>query len=57
MLEDIPTTDQFMQAICCATVSHKFTPVLMGSAFKNATAQPLLNAGIAEPIYKFTLNV
>lgn len=44
LLEEIPTTEQFIQAIRRATISLKFTPVLMGSAFKNTAVQPLLNA-------------
>ncbi|KAG0173202.1 Elongation factor G, mitochondrial [Apophysomyces sp. BC1034] len=42
--EEIPTTEQFLQALRRATISLKFTPVLMGSAFKNTAVQPLLNA-------------
>ncbi|KAF7723410.1 Elongation factor G, mitochondrial [Apophysomyces ossiformis] len=42
--EEIPTTEQFLEAIRRATISLKFTPVLMGSAFKNTAVQPLLNA-------------
>ncbi|KAI8062372.1 translation elongation factor G [Gilbertella persicaria] len=44
LLEEIPTTEQFIDAIRRSTISLKFTPVLMGSAFKNTAVQPLLNA-------------
>ncbi|KAI8142489.1 translation elongation factor G [Fennellomyces sp. T-0311] len=44
LMEEIPTAEQFTQAIRRATIDLKFTPVLMGSAFKNAAVQPLLNA-------------
>ncbi|KAG1601007.1 hypothetical protein G6F47_004069 [Rhizopus delemar] len=44
LCEEIPTTEQFMNAIRRATISLKFTPVLMGSAFKNTAVQPLLDA-------------
>ncbi|KAI8072956.1 translation elongation factor G [Gongronella butleri] len=46
LMEEVPTTDQFMQAIRRATIALKFTPVLMGSAFKNTAVQPLLDAVI-----------
>ncbi|KAI7902503.1 translation elongation factor G [Cokeromyces recurvatus] len=46
LMEDIPTTEQFLSAIRRATISLKFTPVLMGSAFKNTAIQPLLDAVI-----------
>ncbi|KAL0093635.1 translation elongation factor G [Phycomyces blakesleeanus] len=42
--EEIPTAEQFITAIRTATINLKFTPVLMGSAFKNTAVQPLLNA-------------
>ncbi|CDH56928.1 elongation factor g mitochondrial [Lichtheimia corymbifera JMRC:FSU:9682] len=44
LMEEIPTAEQFMNAIRRTTLSLKFTPVLMGSAFKNKSVQPLLNA-------------
>ncbi|CAO0799173.1 unnamed protein product [Mucor circinelloides] len=44
LMEEVPTTQQFIDAIRRATISLKFTPVLMGSAFKNTAVQPLLNA-------------
>ncbi|KAI9316022.1 translation elongation factor G [Dichotomocladium elegans] len=44
LMEEIPTTEQFLTAIRRATIDLKFTPVLMGSAFKNVAVQPLLNA-------------
>jgi elongation factor G len=44
LCEEIPNTQQFIDAIRRATISLKFTPVLMGSAFKNTAVQPLLNA-------------
>ncbi|KAI9250035.1 translation elongation factor G [Sporodiniella umbellata] len=46
LLEEIPTAEQFAAAIRRATISLKFTPVLMGSAFKNTAVQPLLDAVI-----------
>lgn len=42
--EEIPTAEQFTAAIRRATIGLKFTPVLMGSAFKNLSVQPLLDA-------------
>ncbi|KAI7871740.1 translation elongation factor G [Spinellus fusiger] len=45
--EEIPTTQQFIGAIRTATIDLKFTPVLMGSAFKNTAVQPLLDAIIS----------
>lgn len=44
LMEEIPTAEQFMNAIRRTTLSLKFTPVLMGSAFKNKSVQPLLDA-------------
>ncbi|KAI8369491.1 translation elongation factor G [Radiomyces spectabilis] len=44
LMEETPTVEQFVNAIRRATVDLKFTPVLMGSAFKNTAVQPLLNA-------------
>ncbi|ORX49145.1 translation elongation factor G [Hesseltinella vesiculosa] len=46
LMEEVPTTEQFMKAIRRATIDLKFTPVLMGSAFKNTAVQPLLDAVI-----------
>lgn len=42
--EEIPTAEQFTKAIRDATINLKFTPVLMGSAYKNMAVQPLLDA-------------
>ncbi|KAI8085500.1 translation elongation factor G [Thamnidium elegans] len=44
LMEETPTVEQMVSAIRRATISLKFTPVLMGSAFKNTAIQPLLNA-------------
>jgi elongation factor G len=44
LCEEVPTTEQFIDAIRRSTIALKFTPVLMGSAFKNTAVQPLLNA-------------
>ncbi|KAI7850246.1 translation elongation factor G [Circinella umbellata] len=44
LMEEIPTAEQFTNAIRRATLDLKFTPVMMGSAFKNQGIQPLLNA-------------
>ncbi|RCH95076.1 Elongation factor G, mitochondrial [Rhizopus azygosporus] len=44
LAEEIPTAEQLVAAIRRATISLKFTPVLMGSAFKNTAVQPLLDA-------------
>lgn len=44
LCEEIPSTQQFIDAIRRTTIALKFTPVLMGSAFKNTAIQPLLNA-------------
>ncbi|KAI9262400.1 translation elongation factor G [Phascolomyces articulosus] len=46
LMEEIPTAEQFTNAIRRATLDLKFTPVLMGSAFKNQGVQPLLDAVI-----------
>ncbi|RIA90792.1 hypothetical protein C1645_769154 [Glomus cerebriforme] len=42
--EENPTSQQLMDAIRRATIANKFTPVLMGSAFKNAGVQHVLDA-------------
>ncbi|CAB4445670.1 unnamed protein product [Rhizophagus irregularis] len=42
--EENPTSQQLMDAIRRATIANKFTPVLMGSAFKNTGVQLVLNA-------------
>ncbi|PHZ07838.1 translation elongation factor G [Rhizopus microsporus ATCC 52813] len=44
LAEEIPTAEQLVAAVRRATISLKFTPVLMGSAFKNTAVQPLLDA-------------
>ncbi|KAI3644013.1 hypothetical protein MP228_010177 [Amoeboaphelidium protococcarum] len=41
-----PSVEQLKAAIRRATISLKFTPILLGSAFKNKSVQPLLNAVI-----------
>ncbi|KAI9308531.1 translation elongation factor G [Cunninghamella echinulata] len=46
LMEETPTVEQFMDAIRRSTIALKFTPVLMGSAFKNTAVQPLLDAVI-----------
>lgn len=43
LAEQEPTTEQLMAAIRRATLSLQFTPVFMGSAFKNKSVQPLLD--------------
>ncbi|KAI8991470.1 translation elongation factor G [Mycotypha africana] len=44
LCEEIPTAEQLTAAIRRATIDLKFTPVLMGSAFKNTAVQHLLDA-------------
>lgn len=44
LLDEEPTESQLHDAIRRATVSRKFTPVLMGTALKNKGVQPLLDA-------------
>jgi elongation factor G len=39
-----PTIPEIKAAIRRATLTHKFTPMLMGSALKNKSVQPLLDA-------------
>ncbi|PVV04693.1 hypothetical protein BB560_000796 [Smittium megazygosporum] len=41
--EKTPSEQDIIDAIRRATISLKFTPVFMGSAFKNAAVQPLLD--------------
>lgn len=41
--EQEPTVEQLQAAIRRATLSRTFTPVFMGSAFKNTAVQPLLD--------------
>ncbi|CAI2187875.1 13598_t:CDS:10, partial [Funneliformis geosporum] len=42
--EENPTSQQLMDAIRRVTIANKFTPVLMGSAFKNTGVQRVLDA-------------
>ena len=61
LMEEIPTQDQFKEAIRKTTVSCQFVPVFMGSAFKNKGVQKLLDGVIdylPEPSEKqnFALN-
>ncbi|KAK7208346.1 P-loop containing nucleoside triphosphate hydrolase protein [Myxozyma melibiosi] len=42
--EETPTAQQLKDAIRRATISLKFTPVLMGSALANRSVQPVLDA-------------
>ncbi|KAK4984127.1 Elongation factor G, mitochondrial [Elasticomyces elasticus] len=42
--EQIPTVDQIKAAIRRATISLKFTPVMMGSALADKSVQPMLDA-------------
>ncbi|CAG8464391.1 6285_t:CDS:10 [Funneliformis mosseae] len=42
--EENPTSQQLMDAIRRVTITNKFTPVLMGSAFKNTGVQRVLDA-------------
>jgi len=44
MLEEAVTVEMLRNAIRTATLAHKITPVLMGSAYKNKGVQPLLDA-------------
>ncbi|CAH1759094.1 12552_t:CDS:10 [Entrophospora sp. SA101] len=44
LMEETPTAQQLMDAIRRATISNKFTPVLMGSAYKNTAVQRVLDA-------------
>ncbi|CAG8494583.1 10594_t:CDS:10 [Diversispora eburnea] len=42
--EGTPTSQQLMDAVRRSTVANKFSPVLMGSAFKNTGVQKVLDA-------------
>lgn len=44
LMEEEPTEDQIQCAIRRATIARTFVPVLMGSAFKDKSVQPLLDA-------------
>ncbi|CAG8739865.1 11141_t:CDS:2, partial [Dentiscutata heterogama] len=44
LMEETPTKEQLMDAVRRATVANKFTPVLMGSAYKNTGVQRVLDA-------------
>mmetsp|Transcript_14599 Transcript_14599/g.19164 ORF Transcript_14599/g.19164 Transcript_14599/m.19164 type:complete len:747 (-) Transcript_14599:2136-4376(-) len=44
IMEEEPDVDTFREAVRKATLARTFTPVLMGSAFKNKSVQPLLDA-------------
>ncbi|CAG8465312.1 4120_t:CDS:10, partial [Acaulospora colombiana] len=44
LMEENPTSEQLMDAVRRATIANKFTPVLMGSAFKNTGVQTVLDA-------------
>ncbi|CAG8494763.1 6530_t:CDS:10, partial [Acaulospora morrowiae] len=44
LMEEKPTSEQLMDAVRRATIANKFTPVLMGSAFKNTGVQRVLDA-------------
>ncbi|OZJ02971.1 Elongation factor G, mitochondrial [Bifiguratus adelaidae] len=44
LMEETPTSQQLLDAIRRATIALKFSPVLMGSAYKNTGVQPLLDA-------------
>ncbi|CAG8506661.1 12694_t:CDS:10 [Ambispora leptoticha] len=44
LMEETPTQTQIVDAIRRATIANKFTPVLMGSAFKNTGVQHVLDA-------------
>ncbi|CAG8582490.1 14602_t:CDS:10 [Dentiscutata erythropus] len=44
LMEETPTKEQLMDAVRRATIANKFTPVLMGSAYKNTGVQRVLDA-------------
>ncbi|CAG8825716.1 28472_t:CDS:2, partial [Racocetra persica] len=44
LMEETPTSEQLMDAVRRATIANKFTPVLMGSAYKNTGVQRVLDA-------------
>ncbi|CAG8520443.1 5076_t:CDS:10 [Scutellospora calospora] len=44
LMEETPSTEQLMDAVRRATIANKFTPVLMGSAYKNTGVQRVLDA-------------
>ena len=43
LMEEEPTEEQFYESIRRSTLNLSFTPVFVGSAFKNRGVQPLLN--------------
>ena len=44
LMEETPQTEDIIKALRRATISRRFTPVLMGTALKNKGVQPLLDA-------------